>query len=85
MHNISRLLRLTLLFTDSLEDVFQLNTEAGVQEFTFLKSSYAQAHYSDSFAPDGLVIAALLGKVRQVHEKAQAVYDVHLRRLNTEQ
>ncbi|WP_342645387.1 HEPN domain-containing protein [Mucilaginibacter sp. CSA2-8R] len=83
MHNISRLLRLTLLFTDILKDVFELNTEAGVQEFTFLKSNYAQAHYSDSFAPESSVIAALLSKVRQLHEQAQAVYDAHLQRLYT--
>lgn len=81
MHNISRLLRLTLLFTDSLKEVFQLNTETGVQEFTFLKSSYAQAHYSDSFTPDSLVIAALLSKVKLLHEQAQAVYDGYLQPL----
>ncbi len=85
MHNISRLLRLTLLFTDSLKAVFELNTETGVQEFTFLKSSYAQAHYSDSFAPDQSIIAVLLGKVRQLYEQAQTVYDGRLQLLNTEQ
>jgi HEPN domain-containing protein len=85
MHNICRLLQLTLLFTDSLKAVFELNSEAGVQEFTFLKTAYAQAHYSDSFAPDGAIIKALLGKVRQLHEQAQAVYEVHLQRLHTEQ
>lgn len=84
MHNISRLLGLTLVFTDSLKAVFELNTEAGVQEFTFLKSSYAQAHYSDSFAPDRAIIAALLSKVKLLHEQAQAVYDGHLQELKSE-
>ncbi|QJD98241.1 HEPN domain-containing protein [Mucilaginibacter robiniae] len=81
MHNISRLLRLTLLFTESMKDVFQLDTPSGVKDFTFLKNAYAQAHYSKSFDPDQATIAALNDKITLLYSKAEAVYQCYLQQL----
>lgn len=74
MHNIARLLRLTRLFTDRLMGVFDLESKAGRDEFAFLKSAYAQAHYSDSFAPDKETLLALVSKVERLNQEAQLVY-----------
>lgn len=78
MHNISRLLRLTLLFTESMKEVFQLDTPLGVQDFTFLKNAYAQAHYSKSFDPQQATIAVLYDKVNLLYTKAEEILDCYL-------
>jgi HEPN domain-containing protein len=81
MHNISRLLRLTLLFTESIKEVFQLNTPTGVHEFTFLKNAYAQVQYSKSFDPDQTTIEALYSKINLLYSKTEAVYQCYLQHL----
>lgn len=85
MHNLARLLRLTLLFTDSLQAVFELRTPTGTERFEFLKTAYAQAHYNNNFKPDEAIIPALSAKVRQLYEQAQAVHADYLQQLNSEQ
>jgi hypothetical protein len=81
MHNISRLLRLTLLFTESLKEVFHLDTPSGVQDFTFLKNAYAQAHYSKNFDPDQATIAVLYDKVNLLYTKAEGIFECYLQQL----
>jgi hypothetical protein len=63
MHNLSRLLRLTLLFSDELKNVFDLNTTEGVQIFTLLQNSYSQSRYNSSFEPDEESVRILAQRV----------------------
>jgi HEPN domain-containing protein len=74
MHNLARLLRLTLLFTDSLQAVFELHTQAGSEMFEFLKTAYAQAHYNNNFKPDETIIKLLLEQVRKLYCESLNVY-----------
>jgi HEPN domain-containing protein len=73
MHNVSRLLRLTLLFTSELKKVFELDTKDGAQGFMFLKNAYAQAHYSAKFNPDKETIHALLEKITALYHSAERI------------
>jgi HEPN domain-containing protein len=75
MHNIARLLRLTLLFTDKLQAVFDLDTRAGAKAFEFLKTAYAQAHYSDTFEPEEDMIKLQVEKVEKLFHEALMVYN----------
>ncbi|UEG53367.1 HEPN domain-containing protein [Mucilaginibacter daejeonensis] len=74
MHNLSRLLRFTLLFTTALKEVFELNTREGVREFTFLRTAYKRSYYGDTFDPDQLRIRALYKKIEQLYRTTEAVY-----------
>jgi HEPN domain-containing protein len=74
MHNLSRSLRLTLLFTDELKDVFELNTVEGVQLYTLLQNSYSQSRYNSSFDPDGDSVRILSKQVAKFNQTAGKIY-----------
>jgi len=74
MHNIARLLRLTLLFTSELRQVFKLDEVEGTQLFNFLKEAYAQSHYRGDFKPDIATIKSLHQTVIKLHEKTDDIY-----------
>lgn len=74
MHNIARLLRLTLLFTSELRNVFKLDEIEGQQLFNFLKDVYAQSHYREDFKPDKATIKSIDQTVIKLHEKADNIY-----------
>ncbi|GAC1314707.1 MAG: hypothetical protein NVSMB24_39630 [Mucilaginibacter sp.] len=72
MHNLSRLLRLTLLFSDELRKLFELDTTEGVQLFTLLQNSYSQSRYKSTFDPDEestIELAALAKKFIDITER----------------
>jgi HEPN domain-containing protein len=74
MHNLSRLLRITLLFTDDLKSVFNLDTTEGEQLFTLLQSSYSQSRYSNEFNPDGKSVLALSKTVKKMITMVEMIY-----------
>jgi HEPN domain-containing protein len=78
LHNLSRLLRLTLLCTDELKTVFRLDTEDGAQLFALLQSSYAQSRYGHEFNPDGESVRSLLELVERFYSVAVRLYEQYL-------
>jgi HEPN domain-containing protein len=74
MHNLSRLLRLSLLFTDELKEVFELNTTEGAQLYQLLQNAYSQSRYSSSFDPDGDSVSILSKQVTKFNKVAERIY-----------
>jgi HEPN domain-containing protein len=73
MHNLSRLLRLSKLFTDELADTFKTETTAEAQLFRLLQDSYSQSRYSRNFNPDEEQLNLLFEKVRDINQVAANV------------
>jgi len=86
VHNLSRMLRITEMFTDELVKVFELSTLEGAQSFTLLQSAYNDARFSDGFMPDEESVKQILRTVRQFVEVAETVYYIsakkHLRQVS---
>lgn len=74
MHNLSRLLRLTLLFSDELKNVFDLRTTEGAQIFTLLQNAYSQSRYNSSFEPDEESVRKLAKGVTLFYSTAESIY-----------
>jgi HEPN domain-containing protein len=74
IHNLSRLLRLTLLFTDAFKNVFELDTTEGSQIYHLLQSAYTQSRYKNEFDPDKESIYELEQKVKLLFDIAERVY-----------
>ena len=74
MHNLSRSLRLTLLFTDELKEVFELTTTKGAQLYQLLQNAYSQSRYNSSFDPDGDSVTILSKKVTKFNQVAERIY-----------
>jgi HEPN domain-containing protein len=82
MHNLSRLLRLTLLFTDELKDVFELNTIEGAQLYQLLQNAYSQSRYSSLFDPDEDSVRILSRQVTKFNQAAERVYQQYIKDIN---
>ena len=82
MHNLSRLLRLTLLFTDKLKDVFELNTTEGAQLYQLLQNAYSQSRYNSSFDPDEDSVRILSKQVTKFNQVAERVYQQNIQDIN---
>jgi HEPN domain-containing protein len=78
MHNLSRLLRLTLLFTDELKEVFELNTTEGAQLYQLLQNAYSQSRYNSSFDPDGDSVRILSKQVTKFNKVAERIYKQYI-------
>lgn len=65
-HNVSRMFRLTLIFTDDLKNVFDISSADGAQLFNLLQTAYSVARYKDDFNPDKEVVKALSDKVCKI-------------------
>jgi HEPN domain-containing protein len=74
-HNLSRLLRLTQLFTNDLANVF--STEQ-MELFKILKGGYIDVRYKDSFKADERTVEMLLPIVKQLKNKTLQVYKAYL-------
>lgn len=74
IHNLSRMLRLSLLFTDELLNVFDLDTESGKEVFDLLQKAYAEARYKENYNPDKLLVDLALEKVELLLKKANGLY-----------
>jgi HEPN domain-containing protein len=78
MHNLSRLLRLSLLFTDELKEVFELNTTEGAQLYQLLQNAYSHSRYSSSFDPDGDSVRILSKQVTKFNQVAERIYKQYI-------
>ncbi|QQL50148.1 HEPN domain-containing protein [Mucilaginibacter ginkgonis] len=65
-HNLSRLLKLTLLLTNEIRAAFKLDTEEGVQLYTFIKDAGQKASYFEEYNPDEGGIRAGLKIVKRL-------------------
>jgi HEPN domain-containing protein len=79
MHNLSRLLRLSLLFTDELKAVFELDTIEGAQCYQLLQNAYSQSRYSITFDPDGDSVKTLSKQVTKFNQIAERVYQQYIK------
>ncbi|WP_166727616.1 HEPN domain-containing protein [Mucilaginibacter gilvus] len=78
MHNLSRLLKLTLLFTDELKEVFELTTTEGGQLYQLLQNAYSQSRYNSSFDPDGDSVRILSKQVTKFNKVAESIYKQYI-------
>jgi HEPN domain-containing protein len=78
IHNLSRMLRLTLLFTEELLAVFELHTEEGKQSFALLQNAYSHARYRDGFEPGEEAVKMLLSRVETLLGKTEDIYERYI-------
>ena len=74
VHNLSRKIRITLLFTEEIKRVLQLDTTEGVQLFNLLQSGYSEARYKSQFNPDEQSVKRLKDKVELLIAKIEQIY-----------
>ncbi|HTE00857.1 MAG TPA: HEPN domain-containing protein [Mucilaginibacter sp.] len=79
IHNLSRLLRMTLLFSDALRNIFELDITEGTQIYTLLQNAYTQSRYKNEFDPDKASIETLEKRVRLLFEIAGEVYQHYIK------
>jgi HEPN domain-containing protein len=73
-HSLSRMLKITLLSTDDIKNLFKLDTEEGVQTYNLLQSAYSYARYKEDFNPDEASINVLMGTVDTLLRTAEIIY-----------
>jgi HEPN domain-containing protein len=73
IHNLERMLRITLMFTDELKNVFEGDAN-GARLFELLQNAYSAARYKDDFNPDKEMVKALSDKVCKLFITAEAIY-----------
>jgi HEPN domain-containing protein len=83
VHNLSRLLVISTLYTDNLTEVFPMKTENGVMEFDLLKRAYNEARYKDEFEPEEAQVKTLFSHVQRLQEEAERLYLTHLNMLDS--
>lgn len=78
-HSLSRKIKITLLFTDEIKNVLQLNTPEGVKLFTQLQSGYAEARYKSEFKADEESVKLLKQSVGLLLAKIEQIYGQFIR------
>ncbi|WP_162276937.1 HEPN domain-containing protein [Mucilaginibacter pedocola] len=81
VHNLPRMLRITLMFTEEFKDVLQLDTEEGSKLFEALRSAYTNARYVSKYGVDEEIINALDELAVKLLKTGQSVYDKFERQL----
>ncbi len=74
IHNLARQLRITLIFTDDLKNVFDFSEVNVVQLFELLQTAYSAARYKDDFYADKDTVKALSDKVCKLFITAEEMY-----------
>ncbi|WP_454804654.1 HEPN domain-containing protein [Mucilaginibacter phyllosphaerae] len=74
VHNLFKLIKLTLLFTDDFGNIFQLQTEDGLKLFAMINDGYSKARYDENFVVDESMVKAALEKVRSLLDMAKLIY-----------
>jgi hypothetical protein len=70
VHSLMKLLKLTLLFTDELMDVFELHDQDIAKVFSLLANAYGDARYKGDFKTDGYSVVSAQIKVELLIAKA---------------
>ncbi|WP_454803169.1 HEPN domain-containing protein [Mucilaginibacter phyllosphaerae] len=74
VHNLFKLIKLTLLFTDDFTNIFRIQTEDGLKLFAMLNDGYSKARYDENFMVEEGMVKAALEKVRSLLDMAKLVY-----------
>ncbi len=74
VHNLPKMIKMTLLFTQEIKKFLQLNTTEGVQLFNLLQSGYSETRYKNEFKPDEESVKLLKDKVEMLIDKIEQVY-----------
>lgn len=74
IHNLERMLRITLIFTDDLRNIFAMDSGEDVRLFELLQGSYSAARYKDDFSVDPEMVKALSDKVCKLFIIAEGLY-----------
>jgi HEPN domain-containing protein len=80
--SLSKLLRLTLLFTEDLSNVFEPETEQGKKLIGLLQSAYVETRHKQDFTPDEQSVRWLTEKVGQLLINAGAIVKQFLETIN---
>ncbi len=73
IHNLDRMLRISLMFTDDLRNVFDMGVD-DVRLFELLQNAYSAARYRDDFNPGQEMVKALGDKVAKLFITAEGIY-----------
>lgn len=60
-HNLARMLKFTLLFTDTIVDVLELEDTENARKFALLQSGYSEARYNATYTVDKASVVNLTG------------------------
>jgi len=74
VHNLFKLIKLTLLFTDDFANIFRIQTEDGLKLFAMINDGYSKARYDENFVVEEGMVKAALEKVRSLLGMAKLVY-----------
>ncbi|WP_162276877.1 HEPN domain-containing protein [Mucilaginibacter pedocola] len=74
IHNLARMLRLTLIFTDDLINVFDLRSVHGAQLFELLQNAYSAARYKEDYKLDEVSLKLLTEKIGSLYNVAEHIY-----------
>lgn len=74
IHNLSRMLRITLLFTDELKNIFKPDSAEGERLFHFLQSAYSESRYRGDYNPDWESVKLLYKRVGDLIDAAELIY-----------
>jgi HEPN domain-containing protein len=75
IHNLARQLKITLIFTDDLKNVFDFSVVEDVQLFELLQTAYSAARYKDDFYAEKETVKALSDKVCKLFINAEGMYN----------
>lgn len=78
VHNLSRLLHLTQMFTCSLSAVFNMEDEEGKRLFELLKHAYVNVRYKDGYEVDAAAVDELFRLAGHFLTVAEKVYERYL-------
>jgi hypothetical protein len=74
VHNLFKLIKLTLLFTDEFKDIFEMETKEGLKLFTLINDGYSKARYDENFLVEEGMVKMAIEKVRLLMDKAKLVF-----------
>lgn len=78
VHNLARMLRLTLLFTEDIKRALNLETPKGVEGFNLLQTGYTEARYKSTFEPDRQSVLDVKGWVEGIIASVNNIYNSSL-------
>jgi HEPN domain-containing protein len=78
VHNLSKLLSITRMFTNDLFIVFNFEDEQSAALFRMLKDAYIDVRYRDTFDPDITSLDTLYRVTKHFVETVEKVYERHL-------
>jgi HEPN domain-containing protein len=75
VHNLPRMLRISLMFTEEFRNALQLDTEDGSKLFEALRSAYTNARYVSNYEVDAETVNALDGLAVKLLNAGKKVYE----------